>query len=84
MKIHFTKHAKKKLSDLHLFGITVTKSKITKTIKKPKYHSLDNSKSIVASSFDKTHNLRVVYRPEKNDIIVITFYVYRKGRYGES
>ena len=66
------------------FGIFVTRSKISETIKNPKYHSLDNSNSIVSAGFDKKHNLRVVITQRKDDIIVITFYIYRKGRYGEN
>lgn len=84
MKIKFTKHAEKKFSDLKIFGIIVTKSKIAETIKNPKYNSFDNGNSIVASDFDQRHNLRVVYKEEKSDIIVITFYIYRKGRHGEN
>ena len=84
MKIKYTKHAQKKFSDLRIFGIFVTKLKISKTIKKPKYRSLDNGNLIAAAGFDKRHNLRVVYRKQRDDIIVITFYIYRRGRYGEN
>ena len=83
MKVVYTKHAIKKFSDLMLFGIKVTKSQITKTIDKPKYQSKDNGNEIAVSNFDDKHNLRVVHKKEKDAIIVITFYVYRKGRYGE-
>ncbi|OGD89754.1 hypothetical protein A2W70_01035 [Candidatus Curtissbacteria bacterium RIFCSPLOWO2_02_41_11] len=65
MKIKYTKHAEKKFSDLRIFGIIITKSKISDTIKNPKYRSLDNDNSIVATGFDKRHNLRVVYRKQK-------------------
>jgi len=84
VKIKYTRHAEKKFADLRIFGIFVTKSKISDTIKKPKYRSLDNGNSIIAAGFDKRHNLRVVYKQQRGDIIVITFYIYRKGRYGEN
>ena len=84
MKVIYTKHAQKKFSDLRLFGIFITKARILNTIKKPKYRSSDNGNSIVSASLDKSHNLRVVYYPERDDIIVVTFYIYRKGRYGEN
>ena len=84
MKIRYTKHAEKKFSDFRIFGIFVTKSKIADIIKNPKYRSLDNGNLIVAGGFDKRHNLRVVYNQKRDDIIVVTFYIYRKGRYGEN
>lgn len=67
-----------------MFEIFVPKSKISDTIKNPKYRSSDNGNSVVAAGFDKKHNVRVVYKQQEDDIIVITFYVYRKGRYGEN
>jgi len=84
VRITYTKHAKKKFSDLRAFGIIVTVARVSETIEKPKYHSIDNSNSVVAADFDKQHNLRVVDKQQRNDIIIITFYVYRKGRYGEN
>ena len=83
MKVVYTKHAIKKFSDLLMFGIKVTKSQITKTVGKPKYQSKDNGNEITVSDFDDKHNLRVVHKIEKGVIIIITFYVYRKGRYAE-
>ena len=70
MRIRYTKHAKKKFSDLRIFGVVVTKSNVSDTINKPRYHSKDNGNSIAAVSFDKKHNLRVVYRKQKSDRIV--------------
>lgn len=84
MQILYTKHVLKKFSDLRLFGIFITKARILNTVKKPKYRSSDNGNSIVSANFDKSHNLRVVYYQEKDDIIVVTFYIYQKGRYGEN
>jgi hypothetical protein len=84
MKIIYTKHALKKFSDLRLFGIFITKARIQKTITKPKYRSSDNSNLIVSASLNECHNIRVVYNRQKSDIIVITFYICRKGRYGEN
>lgn len=83
MKIIYTKHAIKKFSDLLIFGIKVTKSQISNAINNPKYDSKDNGNKIAGCDFDNKHNLRVIYKIEKHAIIVITFYIYRKGRYGE-
>lgn len=65
------------------FGIKVTKPQISKAVNNPKYDSKDNGNKIAVYDFDNEHNLRVVYKREKSDIIIITFYVYRKGRYAE-
>lgn len=84
MKLKYTKHAEKKFIDLKSYGIIVKKAQISDAIHKPEFHILDNGTSIVASGFDKNHNLRVVYKKSKSDIIVITFYIYKKGRYDEN
>lgn len=83
MKISYTNHALKKFSDLRIFGIIVTKTQISNAITAPKYKSKDNGNDISSSSFNEKHNLRVVHKEEKGVIIVITFYICRKGRYGE-
>lgn len=83
MKVIYTKHAIKKFADLLEFDIKVTRSQIKRAVEKPKYQSDDNGNKIAAVDFDDEHNLRVVYKEEKGDIIIITFYVYRKGRYAE-
>lgn len=83
MKIVFTKHALKKFLDLKVFGIIVSKSQVKNAIMSPKYNVPDNGNQISSSSFNEKHNLRVVHKALKGDIIVITFYISRKGRYGE-
>ena len=62
MKIRYTKHAGKKLNDLRVFGVVITKAKIAGVIEKPAFRSSDNGNAIAAASFDTTHNLRVVYK----------------------
>lgn len=83
MTISYTKHAHKKFSDLKIFKIIVTKSQILNAIKNPVYKSQDNENLISASTFNEKHNLQVVHKEVKGGIIVITFYICRKGRYGE-
>jgi len=83
MKIVYTKHAREKFSDLMIFGIKVTKRQIRNALEQSRYQSTDNGNRISAGDFDETHNLRIVYRVEKDAIMVITFYIHRKGRYGE-
>jgi len=83
VKVVFTKHALKKFSDFKVFEIIVTKSQVRKIVINPKYNLPDNGNKISAAAFNEKQNLRVVYKEEKGVIIVITFYIYRKGRYGE-
>lgn len=83
MKIAFTNHAHKKFSDFKVFGIVVTKTQVLAVVMNPKYKSRDNGNKISASTFDERHNVRVVHKEVKGDIIIITFYINRKGRYGE-
>ena len=83
MKIIYTIHAQKKFRDLEGYGIKVRRDKISITIRKPKYKTKDNGNTISISEFDKGHNIRVVHKSENHAIIIITFYIYRKGRYGE-
>ena len=83
MKIRYTKHAKEKFADLRIFGIRVTRAHIARVLVNPKYRSQDNENLIKAGDFGERHNLRVVHKRTKSDIIIITFYIYRKGRYGE-
>ncbi|OGE09301.1 hypothetical protein A3A60_04235 [Candidatus Curtissbacteria bacterium RIFCSPLOWO2_01_FULL_42_26] len=83
MKISYTNHALKKFSDFKVFQIIVTKTQISRAINHPKHESRDNGNEISSSSFDRNHNLRVVHKEENGVIIVITFYICRKGRYGE-
>ena len=84
MKIKYTKHANKKFADLRDFEIIVTRAQIASILKSPKYRSQDNGNLIKTGDFDERHNLRVVHKRTKSGIIIITFYIYRKGRYGEN
>jgi len=83
VKIVFTRHALKKFSDFKVFGITLSQSQVKNVVMNPKYNLPDNGNKISAAEFNEKHNMRVVYKEEKGDIMIITFYVYKKGRYGE-
>lgn len=83
MKIIFTKHASKKFDDLESLGVKVTKKLIINVVSNPE--DIDNQSDypkLIASKLINTKIvLRVVYRFEGNDIIIITFYPTKKGRY---
>lgn len=86
MKIILTRHVvEEKIPALKLFGWTVTKKRITETIKKPDWKGLTNKGQLSAMSLiDSDHVLLVVYVKEGGIIKVITVYVTRRGRYGST
>ena len=85
MKLTYTKHAKKKFKILTQVGIEISRKSIREAIKIPEHidEKSDYPKKIVSVSTDETHVLRVVYKAEGDIIIVITFYLAKRGRYYE-
>lgn len=83
MNILFTKHADKKVKDLKVLGVPITKNQILTVLKNPIQTDTqsDAPNSIAIGNFDTNHVLRVVYRNEGAILRVITFYPARKGRY---
>lgn len=80
--LRFTKHAKQKFRILADHSFDVTEKQVVGTVTKPDL--LDHSRSpliIAQREFDRTHVLRVVYREEDGDKIVITFYPGRIKQY---
>lgn len=83
MKIVFTKHAKRKFKFHRELGWKFLVSDIKSVIQEPYFSEFDEEREvkIALKSWDKNHDLRVIYE-EKDDIItVITFYPTEKGRY---
>lgn len=83
MKIVYTKHALEKIKELELEGWFITKNKIYRTIKKPRWKGLtkENQETVI-SLVDVKHIIRVVLRREEGGIIkVITFHIGRRGKY---
>lgn len=82
MEIRFSKHALEKFKILARHGVVISKKQVIKTIQLPMkkdYRRLPLL--IVQSNLDTQHVLRVVYRKDQNDILVITFYPGRKLQY---
>jgi len=73
----FTKHALKKFRDLKLLRISLTRKQVIKTIKEA--DDVDNQIDFPKKIANLI--LRVVFRIEEDDIIIITFYPAEKGRY---
>jgi len=82
MDIVFTKHAQEKFVLLKRFGVHITAQKVIETVRIPQ--SIDYSRCpllIAQASLDRSHVVRVVYREESNQKIIITFYPGRKTHY---
>ena len=82
MNIKFTKHAEEKFGVLGRHGVKISTGQVLNTIKNPNKLDYTRKPLIIAqSAFDKRRVLRVVYKIEKNVILVITFYPGRKSQY---
>lgn len=81
MKIIFTKHAEDKLLNDEAQKLGITKENLRKTLEKPiiKDKNINPHQSI--GKFSNELSLSVIWREEKDVIIVITFYPSSKGRY---
>ncbi len=83
--IYFTHHAIEKFEVLKRHGVSVAKDLIIEILQSPDL--VDHSRLplfIAQGALDSMHVLRVVYKQAGGDIIVITFYPARKGKYAKS
>ena len=82
MKIVYTKHAQDKfVQERYTIHLTITKKVIKQVIQKPQHITKQDEKTIAVASLDQLHSLVVVYRQSGKEILVITFFPTRKGRY---
>lgn len=82
MKFIFTKHAIEKFNELERLGWKVTKTKIKKTILKPRWQGVSRHGQKTAMSLvDRKHIIRIVFNRENDIIKVITFHIARRGTY---
>jgi len=80
--IKFTKHAREKFKILELHRVYISRKQIINAVQKPEL--IDYSRSpllIVQRKLDRNHVLRVVYKEEDGDKVVITFYPGRIKQY---
>lgn len=81
--IIFTKHARKKFEILKSHKFLVSREQVLKVLVEPDFvDSYSREPLFVAQrGLDKTRVLRVIYRKEGKNVIVITFYPGRKSQY---
>lgn len=83
--IHFTRHAIEKLEVLERHGVSVTSDLVIEIIQNPELIDYSRLPLLIAqSALDATHVLRVVFKKEEGDVIIITFYPARKDTYEKS
>lgn len=83
MRFTFTKHALGKFKTHKLAGWKFLQRDINEAIKNPYFAGVEEKRGVkfVLRSWDKDHDLRVIYKQENDIITVITFYPTEKGRY---
>ena len=85
MRVRLTQHALEKFAILKKYGFEITKGQVLDTINNPdRIDTLSRSPLHVAQkALDKDHVLRVVYKLEDGEKIIITFYPGRAKQYGK-
>ena len=81
MAIRFTQHARKKFEVLARHNFVITETQVIDTLESPDTVDFDRNPPIAQKGFDERHVLRVVFRIEGEDKIVITFYPGRRQQY---
>lgn len=81
MAIRFTRHAREKFEILARHNFLVTEAQEIDTLSSPDKVETERAPQIAQKILDETHVLRVVFREDGNDKIVITFYPSRRHRY---
>ncbi len=80
--IKFTRHAEQKFLILARHGFRVTRDLVIQTVEEPELVDTNRSPLLIAQSqLDARHVLRVVYREEDDDRMIITFYPGRRSQY---
>lgn len=83
MRVTFTRHAKRKKEIIENLGWSIRLSLVENTIRNPDFESKTKTGQQTAVSFvDEKHILMIVYEIRNGIIVVITFHISRKGRYG--
>ncbi len=81
--VTFTKHAREKFEVLKRHDILIFEHQVLEAIRNPEHIDHSRAPLIIAQrTIDSRHVLRVVYKQEGKDVIVITFYPGRMKQYG--
>lgn len=81
MTIKFTRHALEKFEVLARHGFAVTSDQVAAALLSPDKIEIDRDPPIAQKQFDDRHVLRIVFRVEGDDLVVVTFYPGRRRQY---
>ncbi len=80
--IRFTRHAERKFVVLARHGFRVTRDLVVQIVEEPELIDTKRLPLLIAQGqLDSRHVLRVVYREENDDQVIITFYPGRRSQY---
>ena len=82
--VRFTRHARAKFSLLVAHGFAVSEEQVRTTVTTPDRVESHGGEFIAQRRTTDTHVLRVVYRLENGQVVVITFYPGRRERYEDT
>lgn len=80
-RICYTRHAQEKFSVLERHGFPITAEQVETTVTSPDRLFPEGGRLIAQAKISDTHVLRVVYREEGDERVVIIFYPGRRARY---
>jgi hypothetical protein len=81
MPVRFTQHAREKFEILARHNFVVTEAQVVEALTSPDKVDTDREPMVAQKVFDEKHVLRVVFRVEGDDKVIITFYPGRRQRY---
>ena len=81
MLIKFTRHALEKFEVLARHGFVVTRDQIVAALLTPDKVETERDPPIAQKQLDDRHVLRIVFRVEGDDLVVVTFYPGRRRQY---
>ncbi|MCS7178995.1 MAG: DUF4258 domain-containing protein [Anaerolineae bacterium] len=82
MAIRYTRHAEYKFAVLREHGFPITPAQVADTLRHPdRVIPQSGGRLIAQKRLTEEHVLRVIYRVEGDDAVVITFYPGRRDRY---
>lgn len=81
MAIRFTQHAREKFEVLARHSFVVSEAQVIDVLLSPDTIDYDRVPPVAQKGFDERHVLRVVFRIEGDDTVVVTFYPGRRRQY---
>jgi hypothetical protein len=81
MAIRFTQHARDKFELLKRHRFTVTEEQVISTLSALDKIDRDHEPPVAQKAITNSHVLRVIFRVEGEDMVIITFYPGRRQRY---